>query len=99
MTLTSKQRAYLRGLGNGLESVMQIGKEGTSPEVTEAVNEVFNTRELAKFTVLKNCSEDVKEVAQTISERTRTILVCVTGRRFVLYKPYKDKPEIVLPKA
>ena len=99
MTLTSKQRAYLRGLGNGLDPVMQIGKDGVTPEVTAAAAESFNTRELAKFSVLKNCDGDVKEVAGMLADRTRSTLVCVTGRRFVLYKPYPEKPEIILPRA
>ncbi len=98
MNLTSKQRAYLRGLGNGLDPVMQIGKDGVTPEVTAAATESFNTRELAKFSVLKNCDGDVKEVASMLADRTRSTLVCVTGRRFVLYKPYPEKPEIILPK-
>ena len=99
MNLTSKQRAYLRSLAADLEPVFQIGKQGVSPEVTTAVTELFNTRELVKITVLKNCPYDVKEVAITTSERTRSDLVQVIGRKFVLYKPFKDEPKIILPKA
>ncbi|WP_026487783.1 ribosome assembly RNA-binding protein YhbY [Butyrivibrio sp. XBB1001] len=99
MTLTSKQRAYLKSLASDLEPVFQIGKSSVSPEVTEAITETFNTHELVKITVLKNCLEDVNEVARTVSERTRSELVQVIGRRFVLYKPFKDDPKIVLPKA
>ena len=99
MTLTSKQRAYLKSLAADLEPVFQIGKSSVSPEITNAIAETFNTHELVKITVLKNCTEDVKEVAVTVSERTRSELVQVIGRRFVLYKPFKDDPKIVLPKS
>ncbi len=99
MTLTSKQRAYLKSLAADLEPVFQIGKSSVSPEITNAIAETFNTHELVKITVLKNCLEDVKEVAITVSERTRSELVQVIGRRFVLYKPFKDDPKIILPKA
>lgn len=99
MTLTSKQRAYLKSLAADLEPVFQIGKSSVSPEITNAIAETFNTHELVKITVLKNCLEDVKEVAVTVSERTRSELVQVIGRRFVLYKPFKDDPKIILPKA
>ena len=99
MTLTSKQRAYLKSLAAELDPVFQIGKEGVSPEITNAISETFNTHELVKITVLKNCLEDVKEVAVTVSERTRSDLVQVIGRKFVLYKPFKDDPKIILPKA
>ncbi len=99
MTLTSKQRAYLKSLAADLEPVFQIGKSNVSPEITNAIAETFNTHELVKITVLKNCLEDVKEVAVTVSERTRSELVQVIGRKFVLYKPFKDDPKIILPKA
>ena len=99
MTLTSKQRAYLKSLAQDLEPVFQIGKSTVTPEVTTAISETFNTHELVKITVLKNCVVDVKEVAQTVADRTRSDLVQVIGRRFVLYKPFKDNPQIVLPKA
>lgn len=99
MTLTSKQRAYLKSLAADLEPVFQIGKSSVSPEITSAIAETFNTHELIKVTVLKNCLEDVKDVAVTVSERTRSELVQVIGRKFVLYKPFKDDPKIILPKA
>ena len=98
MTLTSKQRAFLKGLAADLEPVFQIGKSSVTPEVVSAISETFNTHELVKITVLKNCLEDVKEVAVTVSERTRSDLVQVIGRKFVLYKPFKDDPKIILPK-
>jgi RNA-binding protein len=97
MTLTSKQRAYLKGLAADLEPVFQIGKGAVTPEIVAAIAETFNTHELVKITVLKNCLEDVKEVAITVSERTRSDLVQVIGRKFVLYKPFKDEPVIILP--
>ena len=99
MTLTSKQRAFLKGLAADLEPVFQIGKSSVTPEVTSAITEAFNTHELIKITILKNCLDDVKEVANTVAERTRSDLVQVIGRKFVLYKPFKDDPKIVLPKA
>ena len=99
MTFTSKQRAYLKSLAADLEPVFQIGKSSVSPEVISAISETFNTHELVKITVLKNCLDDVKEVAITVSERTRSDLVQVIGRKFVLYKPVKDDPKIILPKA
>ena len=96
--MNSKQRAYLKGLAMTLEPVFQIGKGAVTPEVVSAITETFNTHELVKITVLKNCLDDVKEVAITVSERTRSDLVQVIGRKFVLYKPFKDDPKIILPK-
>ena len=68
--MTSKQRAYLKGLAMNIEPVFQIGKGGLTPEVTQAVRETFNTRELVKLAVLKNCMEDPKQMAEMLADRT-----------------------------
>ena len=97
MILTSKQRAYLKGLVSTLNPVFQVGKASLTPEVTRAVEEVFHTRELVKIAVLKNCVDDPKEIAATLADRTHSTVVHVIGKKIVLYKPDKEKPKIVLP--
>ena len=96
--MTSKQRAYLKGLASTLNPVFQIGKYGLTAEVTEAVQEAFNNHELIKLGVLKNCVEDPNEIAEMLPERTHSQVVQVIGKRIVLYKPDKDKPKIQLPR-
>ena len=88
--MTTKERAYLKGLAANLEPVFQIGKAGLTPEVTEAVRETFNTRELVKLGVLKNCMEDPRQIAGFIADRTGSPVVQVNGRKIVLYKESKD---------
>lgn len=95
--MTSKQRAYLKGLAMNIEPVFQIGKSGLTPEVTEAVDEVFNTRELIKLAVLKNCVEDPREIAEMLGERTKSQVVQVIGKKIVLYKESNDHKKINLP--
>ena len=96
--MTSKQRAYLKSLASNLNPVFQVGKSSLTPELTEAIGEAFNKNELIKVAVLKNCSDDPTEIAQMVAERTHSQLVQVIGKKFVLYKPDKDKPKIELPK-
>ena len=96
--MTSKQRSYLKGLAMTIEPLFQIGKSSVTPENVEAIGEAFNTRELLKINVLKNCLDDPKEMAQIIADRSGSQVVQVIGRKIVLYKPDKDKPKIVLPK-
>lgn len=97
MKLTSKQRAYLRSLASKEEAIFQIGKYNLSPEITGAVSEAFNTREIVKVSVLKGATEDPHEMAEALAERTKSTLVTVIGRKIVLYKPFKE-PEIKLPR-
>lgn len=95
--MTSKQRSYLKGLAMNIDPVFQIGKSGLTPEVTEAVGEAFNAKELIKISVLKNCLEDPKEIANMLGERTKSQVVQVIGKKIVLYKESKDHKKIELP--
>ena len=38
LTLTSKQRAYLKSLAQKIDPIFQIGKNGLTPEITEAIS-------------------------------------------------------------
>ena len=96
--LNSKQRAYLRGLSNKIDSIFQIGKGGASPELIEAIDEALEARELIKCNVLNNCMEDIKYVASAISERTKSDIVQIIGKKIVIYRKKKKKPVIELPK-
>lgn len=97
--MTSKQRAYLKSLAMNLDPVFQIGKNSLTPELTAAVQEALDARELIKVSVLQNCLDDPRELAGYLSERTRSQVVQVIGKKIVLYKEGKDeKKKIVLPK-
>lgn len=95
--MTSKQRAYLKGLASTMEPIFQIGKSNLTPEVTEAVAEVFNTRELIKIAVLKNCMEEPRAIAEMLADRTKSQVVHVIGRKIVLYKENRKNKKIILP--
>ena len=98
LTLTSKQRAYLKSLAQKIDPIFQIGKNGLTPEITEAVGQALDARELVKINVLQNCMDDPKEIAQVLAERTKSQVVQVIGKKIVLYKEGKDdKKKIVLP--
>lgn len=96
--MTTKQRAYLKGLAMTMDPVFQIGKNSMTPELTRAVEEALAARELIKVSVLKNCADDPRELAQMIAERTHADVVQVIGKKIVLYREGKDKnKKIELP--
>ena len=98
MTLTSKQRAYLRSLAHPLKPILQVGAEGVSESLLQAVLEAFNTRELLKIKVLEGAPEKARATADRIVEALEDVHVPQTiGRTIVLYRPFPDDPEIVLP--
>lgn len=96
--MTTKQRAYLKSLAMTMEPIFQIGKNSMTPELTGAISEALEARELIKISVLKNCADDPKELASLLAERTRSQVVQVIGKKIVLYKEGKDKnKKIELP--
>lgn len=97
--MTSKQRAYLKGIAMTTDPIFQIGKSSVTPELTAAIAEALEARELIKITVLKNCLDDGRSIAEVLAERTHSEVVQVIGKKIVLYKPAKDeaKRKIILP--
>ena len=96
--MTSKQRAYLKGLAMTMDPIFQMGKASLTPENTKAIDEALAARELIKISVLQNCLDDPKEIAAILAERTHSQVVQVIGKKIVLYREGKDdKKKIVLP--
>ena len=89
--MTTKQRAYLKSLAMTMEPIFQAGKSSMTPGLTEAISEALAARELIKISVLKNCADDPRALAELLAERTRAQVVQVIGKKIVLYKEGKDK--------
>ena len=95
--MTTKERAYLKGLAMNISPILSLGKASLTPEFVNAVSEALTARELIKVNVLKNCVDDPHTVAVTMAERTRSELVQVIGRKIVLYKRNNENPGITFP--
>ncbi|ROR29263.1 RNA-binding protein [Mobilisporobacter senegalensis] len=95
--MTSKQRAYLKGLAMNIDAIYQVGKSSLTPEITKGINDALEARELVKISVLKNCMDDPKEIAGMVAERTNSEVVQVIGKKIILYRESKEKKKIILP--
>ena len=95
--MTSKQRAYLKSKASVMDPIFQIGKSGVTAESVSAIAEALEKRELIKLHVLKNCFDDPSEIAQTIAERTNSVVVQVIGKKIVLFKQKKKDSAYTLP--
>ena len=96
--ITNKQKAFLKGLANELNSIFQIGKDGVTPNVVSTVDDALRAHELIKLNVLKTCPQELQEVAVELSSRTHCEVVQMIGRVIVLYRKNKDKSKIELPR-
>lgn len=98
--MTSKQRAFLKGIAMTTEPILQLGKNCLTPEFEKAVDEALEARELIKISVLQNCLDDPMTMARQLSEHTHSEVVQVIGKKIVLYRQgKKDKRKIELPPA
>ena len=94
MSITSKQRAYLRSLANTMDTIMYIGKEGITPNTVKQAYDALEARELIKCSVQKNAPMDAKEACQALCEQTGAEPVQCIGSRFVIYRQSRDKQKI-----
>lgn len=97
--MTGKQRAYLRGLANSLDTILIVGKGGISDNVVKQTDEALLARELVKGRVLEASLLTAREACEALAEATGAEGVQVIGSRFVLYRPNPDAPKIALPKG
>lgn len=94
MDLTSKQRAQLRGLANGIDTILQIGKDGVGENLIKQADDALEARELIKGKVLDNNLEyDARRAAEELARATRSEVVQVIGTKFVLYRETHSKPK------
>ncbi len=94
--LTSKERAYLRGLANKESAIMQIGKGGIGENLVKTISDALEARELIKLTVLENCMGAPKEVANELAAATDSDVVGVVGRKIILYRESVNNKRIEL---
>ena len=98
--ITSKQRAFLRGIASLEDTVFQMGKEGVTEAFLKQLDPALEKREIIKIKVLDTAPLTAREIADTLAKATRSNLVQIIGRKIVLYRPASDpdKRKITLPR-
>lgn len=96
--LTSKQRAYLRSLANGLDTILTVGKGGLSEQIEKQADDALVKRELIKGKVLETADVSPREAAEALGAALNAEVVQVIGTKFVLYRRNPKEPVIRLPK-
>ncbi|MBR5484900.1 MAG: ribosome assembly RNA-binding protein YhbY [Oscillospiraceae bacterium] len=96
--LTSKQRAQLKSIANGIDTISQVGKGGIGEQVVKQADDALTAREIIKVRVLNNAPGMVREMAEELAEKTGSEVVQTIGTKFVLYRANKKDPKIKLVK-
>ena len=87
--LTSKQRAQLRKLANGIDTIVHIGKDGINENLVKQANDALAAREIIKCRALETSFMTASAAAKALAEATDSEVVQAIGTRFVLYKENK----------
>ena len=96
--ITSKQRAFLRGLANKIDASVQVGKGGINDNMIALVRDTLEKKELIKIHVLENAFSDARDVCRQLSGIINAEEVQVIGSKFVLYKESREHKKIDLNK-
>ena len=94
--MTSKQRAYLRGLANTMEPILHIGKDGVTPMVSQQAWDALEARELIKVALQRNAPyESAREACGILCEAVHAEPVQCIGSKFVIYRRARKEPHLL----
>lgn len=92
MTLSSKERATLRGEAHHLSASVHIGQHGLTDAVRQTVDDDLRTHELVKIQFTKSAELDVKDAANSLASALSADVVQVIGRTATLYRANPELP-------
>lgn len=94
--MTSKERAFLRGLANKTEAKYQIGKNGIDGNFIRLISDALEARELIKIHVLENSGYDVRTVCGELCDAVDAEPVQCIGKKFIIYRKSRENQKIDL---
>ena len=94
--MTSKQRAMLRSMANTMDTILYVGKEGVVPGTIKQASDALEAREIIKCAVQQGCPLSAREALDELCQALEAEPIQCIGRRFVMYRPSKENPRIVL---
>jgi RNA-binding protein len=98
MSLSGKQKRFLRAEAHGLEPTVMVGRDGLSDTLLEAVRDALLAHELIKVRVQDTAPLERQEAADQLPPLVKAELAGLVGRVLILYKRHPHKPRLTLPK-
>ena len=97
MTLSTKQKQFLKGLAHHLSPVVILGANGLTEGVLAEIDNALNHHELIKVKISGAECETKQLIIDAIVRETQANAVQTIGHILVLYRP-SDEPKIQLPR-
>lgn len=89
--MTSKERKVLSGMGQKIDPIFQIGKNGLDGVIIKELSDALEARELIKVSVLRNCDYTAKELINELCEELAAEPVSCVGSKIVIYRRSRRK--------
>lgn len=99
LALTSAQNRFLRGQAHDLKALLQIGGKGVTPAFVTELDGVLEHHELVKVKVAGEDRDARDAMIAELVAQTDATLVQRIGHTAVLYRPSKERRQIVLPRG
>ena len=99
VALTAAQTRFLRGQAHDLKALLQIGNKGVTPAFLAELDAVLEQHELVKVKVAGEDREARDAMISELAEKADAALVQRIGHTAVLYRPSKERRQIVLPRG
>ncbi len=99
MKLTNNQKKYLRSLAHDLKPFVMIGQNGLSESVLTEINTTMLKHELIKIKLRLDNRKEKQQILEKIIEFSHAELVQIIGGVLVIYRPFDDNPDIILPRT
>jgi RNA-binding protein len=99
VALTAAQTRFLRGQAHDLKALLQIGNKGITPAFIAELDAVLEQHELVKVKVTGEDREARDAMIGDLADKADAALVQRIGHTAVLYRPSKERRQIVLPRG
>jgi len=96
MTLTGKQKNYLRGIAHNKNPVVTIGGKGLTDAVMSEIELALDQHELLKIKLPSNSKAEKVALMAQITAQSNSEPVQLIGRVGVIYRA-ADEPKMTLP--
>jgi RNA-binding protein len=94
MELTSKQKADLKGIGNGLDDIVKVGDNGVTQNVVKSLEEALTARELVKISVNSRDRDYRKKAIEELVLQTGAKLVSIKGKTALIFRENPENRQI-----
>ena len=96
---TASQTRFLRGQAHDLKAMLQVGGKGITDPLVAEIDLALEHHELIKVKVGAQDRDARDAMIDELAQRTGAALVQRIGHTAVLYRPSKERRQIVLPRA